>query len=191
MARDNIKSNMYKKFKRFFAKTLDTNNDGIVNWPNFEEAVDAIISKDEAESNSRLKILRKRLEQNFQKYFWGLCAVGDANRDGNIDLDEWLDVINDIISGLKDKEMFPEWYEGLHKALWRSYEFLDDRNVTKSEFADMLVIWDIDEEAAGKAYDFITENGKQKMDYGLFSTMMKKFFLTDEPGHPLNLGLDN
>ena len=38
--------------------------------------------------------------------------------------DEWLDVMNDIIGGLKDKNEFPEWYEGLHKALWRANEFL-------------------------------------------------------------------
>ncbi|KAL7672815.1 hypothetical protein ACOME3_007695 [Neoechinorhynchus agilis] len=190
MARDNIKPQMHNKFKKFFAKTLDTNNDGMVNWPNFEEAVEAMISREDAEANSRLKILRKRLEQNFQKYFWGLCEVGDANKDGNIDLDEWLDVINNLINGLKDKGEFPDWYEGLHKALWRSCEFMDDRDVSKSEFADMLVIWDIDDEAAGNAYDFITESGKKKMDYNLFSEMMRKFFLTDEKGHPLNLGLD-
>ena len=67
----------------------------------------AIVPKEDAERNSRLKILRKRLEQNFQKYFWDLCEVGDANKDGNIDLEEWLDVMNDI----------------LHKALFRSNEF--------------------------------------------------------------------
>ena len=70
--------------------------------------------------------------------------MGDANKDGNIDLgksqrvnvgvsftfslwlwtDEWLDVMNDIIGGLKDKNEFPEWYEGLHKALFRANEFL-------------------------------------------------------------------
>jgi hypothetical protein len=38
--------------------------------------------------------------------------------------DEWLDVMNDIIGGLKDKNEFPEWYEGLHKALFRANEFL-------------------------------------------------------------------
>jgi hypothetical protein len=63
------------------------------------------------------------LEQNFQKYFWDLCEVGDANKDGNIDLDEWLDVMNDIIIHLKENNKFPEWYEGLHKALFRSNEF--------------------------------------------------------------------
>lgn len=46
----------------------------------------SIVSKDEAAKNARLKVLRKRLEQHFQKYFWDLCAVGDANKDGNIDL---------------------------------------------------------------------------------------------------------
>jgi hypothetical protein len=46
----------------------------------------SIVSKDEAAKNARLKILRKRLEQHFQKYFWDLCAIGDANNDGNIDL---------------------------------------------------------------------------------------------------------
>jgi len=39
-------------------------------------------------------------------------------------LDEWLDVMNDIIGGLKDKNEFPEWYEGLHKELFRANEFL-------------------------------------------------------------------
>ncbi len=46
----------------------------------------SILPKAEADKNSRLKILRKRLEQHFQKYFWDLCAIGDANNDGNIDL---------------------------------------------------------------------------------------------------------
>jgi len=78
--------------------------------------------------------------------------------------DEWLDVMNDIIGGLKDKNEFPEWYEGLHKALYRANEFLDERAVSKSEFANMLLSWDIDESAAEKAYDFITEHGQKKMD---------------------------
>ena len=82
-----------------------------------------MVPKEDAEKNSRLKILRKRLEQNFQKYFWDLCAVGDANQDGVIDYDEWLDVMNDIVRQVKENKAFPEWYEGLHKALWRSNEF--------------------------------------------------------------------
>lgn len=94
-----------------------------------------------------MKILRKRVEQQFQKYFWDLCAVGDANNDGNIDLgtvifvffaliyiyfiriDEWLDVMNDVIGGLKEKNQFPEWYEGIHKALYRANEFLGKNNL--------------------------------------------------------------
>ena len=44
------------------------------------------MSQEDANKNARLKILRKRLEQHFQKYFWDLCAIGDANNDGNIDL---------------------------------------------------------------------------------------------------------
>ena len=44
------------------------------------------MSQEDAQKNARLKVLRKRLEQHFQKYFWDLCAVGDANNDGNIDL---------------------------------------------------------------------------------------------------------
>ncbi|CAF4478216.1 unnamed protein product, partial [Didymodactylos carnosus] len=150
----------------------------------------SIVPKEDAVRNARLKVLRKRLEQHFQKYFWDLCAVGDANKDGNIDLEEWLDVMNDIIRGLKDKNEFPEWYEGLHKALYRATEFLDERSATKDEFASMLISWDIDEAAAEKAYDFITDHGKKPMDYNLFSEFMKKFFLNEIPNHPLNLGLD-
>ena len=93
--------------------------------------------------------------------------------------------MNDIIGGLKEKNEFPEWYEGLHKALFRANEFLgkslvfpahiffrvypifffvDERAVSKDEFANMLISWDIDESSAEKAYDFITEHGQKKMD---------------------------
>lgn len=77
----------------------------------------------ETMKNSRLKILRMRLEQNFKAYFSDLCEKGDANGDGDIDLDEWLDVMDLIIGYLQENNSFPEWYEGLHKALFRSNEF--------------------------------------------------------------------
>lgn len=47
--------------------------------------------------------------------------------NSSIFIDEWLDVMNDIIGGLKDKNEFPEWYEGLHKALYRANEFLGNK----------------------------------------------------------------
>jgi len=191
MPRDQLGNKILQnKLKKFYALTLDTNNDGIVNWLDFEAAVEAIVPKEDAERNSRLKILRKRLEQNFQKYFWDLCEVGDANKDGNIDLEEWLDVMNDIIIHLKQNGKFPEWYEGLHKALFRSNEFYDDRNVLQEEFVIMMSAWSIDEAAAKRAYDYITENGKKKLDYALFSEFMKQFFTNEESDHPINLGLD-
>ena len=31
--------------------------------------------------------------------------------------------MNDIIAQVRSKNTFPEWYEGLHKALFRSSEF--------------------------------------------------------------------
>ena len=84
--------------------------------------------------------------------------------------------------------------------------FVDERNVSKSEFANMLISWDIDETSAEKAFDFITDHGKKHMDCkknffrfylfiyfildNLFSEFMKKFFLNETPKHPLNLGLD-
>jgi len=190
MPRDQINESLLKKLKKFYSLTLDTNQDGLVNWSDFEAAVENIVPKEHAAKNSRLKILRKRLEQNFQKYFWDLCEVGDANKDGNIDMEEWLDVMNDIITQVKETKSFPEWYEGLHKALFRSNEFYDDRDVLKEEFIIMMDTWNICEEDSGKAYDFITEYGKKKMDYNLFSEFMKQFLTNEQPGHPINMGLE-
>lgn len=99
--------------------------------------------------------------------------------------------MNDIIGGLKDKNEFPEWYEGLHKALFRANEFLgkqnryvylekskfsfllfkDERAVMKDEFANMLISWDIDEASAEKAFDFITDHGQKKMDCKLIFSL--------------------
>lgn len=54
----------------------------------------------------------------------------------------------------------------------------------------MMSTWEIDEGAAQRAYDYITEGGKKKLDYALFSEFMKQFFITSEKDHPVNLGLD-
>lgn len=43
---------------------------------------------------------------------------------------------------------------------------------------------------AERAFDFMTESGKKKMDYKLFCDFMKKFFTNETQGHPINLGLD-
>ncbi|CAF1137646.1 unnamed protein product [Adineta steineri] len=187
---EHIPKSSLKKIEQYFTKTLDTNNDGLLNWIDFENILESVVPKADAAKNARLKVLRKRLEDQFKKYFWDLCAVGDANNDGNIDLDEWLDVVNGIISNLKIRNEFPEWFEGLYKALFRATEILDERDVTKDEFANLLISWDIDEASAGKAYDYITEHGKKNMDYNLFLELMKKFFLNEIPDHPSNLGLD-
>ena len=42
--------------------------------------------------------------------------------------------------------------------------YSDERAVSKDEFANMLISWDIEETDAEKAYDFITEHGQKKMD---------------------------
>jgi hypothetical protein len=42
--------------------------------------------------------------------------------------------------------------------------YLDERAVMKDEFANMLISWDIDEASAEKAYDYMTEHGKKRMD---------------------------
>ena len=53
----------------------------------------------------------------------------------------------------------------------------------------MMHIWDISDTAAADAYDYMTEDGMKKMDYGLFSELLKKFFTTNEKLHPINLGM--
>ena len=69
------------------------------------------------------------------------------------------------------------------------YDDSDDRDVTKDEFINMMLTWEIDETAAEIAYDFVTEYGKKRMDYALFSDFMKLFFTIDEKNHPINMGL--
>lgn len=189
MPRDSINPVLLQKLKNWFRITLDINNDGIITWNDFVDAVETMVPAADAAKNARLKIVRKRLEQNFQKYFFDLCEVGDANKDGDIDLDEWLDVMNDVVAYIKKNDKFPDWYEGLHKALFRATEFFDDRDVLKNEFVNMMLTYDLDEAALDKAYDSITEAGAKKMDYALFTEFMKKFTIIDEAGHPLSLAL--
>lgn len=53
----------------------------------------------------------------------------------------------------------------------------------------MMSTWAIKEEGSVKAFDFMTEDGSKKMDYTLFSKLMKLFFTFSEKDHPVNLGL--
>jgi hypothetical protein len=43
---------------------------------------------------------------------------------------------------------------------------------------------------AERAYNFMIDGGKKKMDYNLFSEFMKQFILIETQGHPVSLGLD-
>jgi hypothetical protein len=76
--------------------------------------------------------------------------------------------MNNVIKHLKDTKQFPEWYEGLHKSLFRASEFMgkfilifnfrnlknniffssskDDRNISKDEFVNMMLTWSCDED---------------------------------------------
>ncbi len=77
----------------------------------------------------------------------------------------------------------------------------------------MMLTWEIDE-AAGKylfwefelkegvlssfylnflaerAFAYLTDSGKKKMDYHLFQEFMKQFYTNEEPNHPVNMGLE-
>jgi hypothetical protein len=55
-------------------------------------------------------------------------------------------------------------------------DFLDERAVSKDEFANMLISWDIEETNAEKAYDFITEHGKKHMDCTLQKKLLFPMF---------------
>jgi Ca2+-binding EF-hand superfamily protein len=178
------------KLKKYFVHTLDVNNDGVINWADFEQAIEAMVPQADAEKNSRLKVLRKSLEKDFAQYFRDLCEKGDINQDGNIDIEEWLDVMDEIIYHLKKENTFPEWYTGLIKVLFRSHEFMDKDDASRDEFINLLSTWDFDGEPAGKAYDYITKNGEKKMDYPLFEQFMREFLTNNEQGHPVNCGLD-
>ena len=43
--RSNISEVLHEKLTNFFSRTLDKNNDGLVNWPDFEAAIE-VINKD-------------------------------------------------------------------------------------------------------------------------------------------------
>jgi len=178
------------KLRKYFIRTLDVNNDGVVNWADFKQAIESMVPLAEANKDSRLGVLRKSLEKDFQQYFADLREKGDVNQDGNIDIEEWLDVMDEIIYHLKKENAFPEWYEGLIKVLFRSHNFNNDRSVSRDEFTDMLKTWSFDEEPSGKAFDYITSNGAKNMDYNLFAQFMKEFLTNGEQGHPVNCGLD-
>lgn len=60
----------------------------------------------------------------------------------------------------------------------------------REEFVVMMSTWDIDENASKAAFDYVTENGQKKMDYNLFSELLRQFFTNEEQGHVINMGLD-
>jgi len=162
----------------------------VINWKDFELAIENMVPLAEANKDSRLNMMRRGLQKDFEQYFDDLRKEGDINQDGNIDLEEWICVMDDIIDQLKKDNTFPQWYEGLTKVLFRSQDFENDRDVGRDEFIDMLKTWNFEEEPAGKAFDYITQGGTKKMDNCLFSQFMKEFLLNDEQGHPVNCGLD-
>jgi len=189
-AHKNLDGVLVHKLRKYFTNTLDQNADGVINWHDFEIAIEGIVPKADAEGDSRIGQLRRCLERDFRKYWADLCEKGDINLDGNVDQEEWFDVMDGIVGHLKNNESFPEWYEDFFKVLFHSQDF-DNRNaITRDEFIDLLGTLSFEEEPAGRAYDYITQNGSKKLNYELFLDFMKQFHTNDKQGHPVNCGLD-
>jgi hypothetical protein len=137
------------------------------------------IPKEDPSKSARLRLLKRHVEQNSKKYFWNLCNANEAIGKNLIDLDDWYHVMNNITKYLRETGNFPNWFIQIQNAVWNSFEFVNNDNISEAEFCSLMFIWNVEKEKSSKEYNKVTNSNEHQMNFDLFIDFFRNFILNE------------
>ena len=112
-----------------------------------------------------------------------LKGTADANSDGSVGLDEWLDVTGQMLDA-------PDAYEGVINAVGeKTFDLLDrdgDGGLTADDWTDFLGAHGVDADGAQASFAALDANGDGSISKDETMAALKDYFYSDSPDAPGN-----
>jgi len=178
---DEAKNFWNEKMKHLFY-LYDADKDGSITPLDFEILADklsALVGQDDTKRREEYASARKTLCQEIMR--------ADANNDGKVTLEEWLDYHANLANELRKPDTNPEVLEQLSQRINTTFNMLDlnhDGYIAKDEWVKTCQFFGVDENTAEKSFQQITKHDKLEEDKA--KSLFFEYLKTDDPNHISN-----
>ncbi len=168
-----------KKLTRYF-RVYDVDDDGRLARPDFERVVEnvrALYGVDEESSTHR------RLRDGYLVRWESLRKSADADRDGGVDLVEWLAWWDEVLS---DEERYEGEVAVVTRTLFDIFDTDGDGVLGPDEFCNFYGVYGLDSAMARQVFAALDMDGDGTVTRHELVAMAHEFYRSDDPDAPGN-----
>ncbi|KAH9632374.1 hypothetical protein HF086_011874 [Spodoptera exigua] len=168
-----------KKLLHVFNAFFDTNRSGAVDKKDFELAIKKIT---ELRGYKPGDAKYKQVEDTLLKIWDGLQSRADANNDGEISQDEWIEMWDQFA---KNPAAAAEWQNLYCKFIFELEDASNDGAIDVEEFSSVYVSFGLDKQESVEAFHKMAK-GKQTVSFAEFQQLWTEYFVTEDQDAPGN-----
>lgn len=169
-----------KKLTRYF-RVYDIDDDGHVGPADFERVVENVrILHGLAPDSAGHRALR----EGYVRRWTALRASADADRDGGVDLDEWLDYWQEM---LQTEERYRSEVWAIAGRLFDLFDTDEDGELGPDEFCDFYSVYGMETALARRIFVDLDANGDGVISRSEMKDIGDQFYRGDDPDAPGNL----
>jgi len=170
-----------EKMKHLFY-LYDADKDGTITPRDFEILADklsSLIGQGDTTRREEYAAARKLLCEEIMR--------ADANKDGKVTLEEWIDFHKRIATELRKPDTDPELLKQLNQRVNTAFNMLDlnhDGYIVQDEWVKTCGFFGVDQSTAEKSFAQIAKDGKIKEDKA--KSLFFEYIKTEDPTHISN-----
>lgn len=170
-----------EKMKHLFY-LYDADRDGSITPVDFEilaNKLSTLVGQDDVKRKDDYASARKTLCQEIMR--------ADANQDGKVTLEEWLDFHRNLADELRKPDTHPDVLEQLSERINTTFNMLDlnhDGYIAKDEWVKTCQFFGVDERTAEKSFEQLTKGDKLEEDEA--KRLFFEYLKSDDPNHISN-----
>lgn len=162
-----------KKLKHVFTVFFDVNKSGTIDKKDFELAIEKITKLRNAKPGDAKY---KETQDTLLKIWDGLQGHADADKDGQVSIDEWNRMWEDYA---KNPAKPLEWQNLYSKFIFQLEDASNDGSIDSEEFSSVYSAFGLDKKETVAAFQKMAK-GKSSVSWPEFQTLWKEYFTSED-----------
>lgn len=168
-----------KKLTRYF-RVYDVDDNGAISFPDFERVVENVRVLYGVDESSAI---HSGLRDGYMLRWSALAASADKDRDGQVDLEEWLTYWEGL---LEDDARYEVEVAAVTARLFEVFDTDEDGVLGSDEFCNFYSVYGLKSALARQVFIDLDEDGDGRVTRKELLDMAHQFYRSDEPDAPGN-----
>jgi juvenile hormone diol kinase len=168
-----------QKLTRYF-RVYDVDDNGTISLPDFERVVENVRALYGVDESSPV---HGGLRDGYLLRWSALAASADKDRDGNVDLDEWLSYWEDV---LEDDARYEVEVVSVTERLFETFDTDDDGFLGPDEFCNFYGVYGLKSALARLVFLDLDRDGDGQVTREELMDMAHQFYRSNDPDAPGN-----